>query len=343
MPSPKEVKDVLHVLDLLTTAGPEALPPKKAQPAFQLRRIIGSRNVVAVGVGEKITKKKGTGALALRFYVRRKISLNKLKASDAIPPAVHPDLTRDKDAVRTDVIVLGTLRLDAKKAKTETKNKTKTKAIRPGDSLANIKVTAGTFGALVQSGSTIQVLSNSHVLARGGKAKKGEAILAPSPDDGGKSPADVVARLSRVKKFKTGGSFVNRADCALATPTAARLSDFRSEIPKVGVPRGTIAPKIGMKIVKVGRTTGKTFGVIHDVHFRFAFTYEGVGRVGFRDQVLCTRYSAPGDSGSLVLDRKSKRAVGLHFASAPQGSVFSPIDAVLEALGSPSLVTKSIP
>ena len=98
-----------------------------------------------------------------------------------------------------------------------------------------------------------------------------------------------------------------------------------------------------MKIVKVGRTTGKTFGVIHDVHFRFAFTYEGVGRVGFRDQVLCTRYSAPGDSGSLVLDRKSKRAVGLHFASAPQGSVFSPIDAVLEALGSPSLVTKSIP
>ena len=64
-----------------------------------------------------------------------------------------------------------------------------------------------------------------------------------------------------------------------------------------------------------------------------------------------TRYSVPatqngGNWGSLVLDRKTKKAVGLHFAGFPDkkgemGSVFNPIDQVLEALGV-ALVTKAI-
>ncbi|PYS79141.1 MAG: hypothetical protein DMF70_13620, partial [Acidobacteria bacterium] len=59
-----------------------------------------------------------------------------------------------------------------------------------------------------------------------------------------------------------------------------------------------------------------------------------------------TRYSNGGDSGSLVLDCKTKNAVGLHFAGFPDtsgvmGSVFNPIDQVLEALGV-TLVTKAI-
>ncbi|MEK6320694.1 MAG: hypothetical protein AABN33_03310 [Acidobacteriota bacterium] len=53
------------------------------------------------------------------------------------------------------------------------------------------------------------------------------------------------------------------------------------------------------------------------------------------------KYTKPGDSGSLVLDQKTGRAVGLHFAGANSGSVFSPIDDVLNALGV-KLVTKSI-
>jgi hypothetical protein len=92
----------------------------------------------------------------------------------------------------------------------------------------------------------------------------------------------------------------------------------------------------------VGRTTGKTTGKIQDVHFRFTLDYGGsVGKVGFIDQVLCSRYTDEGDSGSLVLDKATGRAVGLHFAGADGGSVFSPIDDVLKALGC-KLITKSI-
>lgn len=321
------IKSIVHVLDLLTKFGPETLPPEAADAAIRLRQIIGTRNVVAVGVGEKLKESKGTGLLALRFYVRRKLPINKLKAASRIPTAVPGELRRGTAPVLTDVIVLGPIKLDGV-------------SIRPGDSMGHVKVSAGTFGALVTANGRIELLSNSHVLALSGKAKKGDAILAPARDDGGESPRDVIAHLSKFKRFVTGGAFVNKADCALATPVLERLDDFKSAVPRVGVPSGTITAKRGMKIVKVGRTTGRTFGVVQDTHFRFVLKYQGVGNVGFTDQVLCSRYSAPGDSGALVIDRESGCATGLHFASAPEGSVFSPIAAVLQALGGPSLVTK---
>ena len=54
--------------------------------------------------------------------------------------------------------------------------------------------------------------------------------------------------------------------------------------------------------------------------------------MGFINQVLCTRYTDKGDSGSLVVEKATGRAVGLHFAGAEGGSVFSPIDEVLKTL-----------
>jgi hypothetical protein len=79
-------------------------------------------------------------------------------------------------------------------------------------------------------------------------------------------------------------------------------------------------------MVKVGRATGSTTGIIRDVHLSFWMHYEGVGEVGFRNQVLCTRYAASGDSGALVVEKGTMKAVGLHFAGAERGSVFNPID-----------------
>jgi len=133
----------------------------------------------------------------------------------------------------------------------------------------------------------------------------------------------------------------------LRSPDAKRMGDLQSDIKALFIPRGTIKPARDMEIVKVGRSTGETTGTIKDIHFRFITEYEGVGKVGFLDQVFCTRYSNGGDSGSLVLDRKTKKAVGLHFAGFPDkngvmGSVFNPIDQVLEALGA-TLVTKQSP
>ena len=90
-----------------------------------------------------------------------------------------------------------------------------------------------------------------------------------------------------------------------------------------------------MRVQKVGRTTDYTTGVVLDVHYRLALRYKkpggGTGRVGLRDQVLCTRYTAGGDSGSAVLNSR-KRVVGLHFAGSPSTSIFNRIGHVFDLL-----------
>jgi hypothetical protein len=327
-------KNLLRVLDLLTKAPAakvETLRAGTRSHVKSIRRVIQSTNVVAVGISEKITKRKSTGKLALTFYVERKISPSKLRANMALPPTV-PEAVSGPEAIPTDVVVIGRLRPEVNKTRNP---------VQPGNSVGHVDTSAGTLGAIVSKGSILHILSNSHVLALSGTAKVGDNIIYPGDFDGGAMPADLIAKLSGVKKFVTGGDFVNRVDCAIAKPTPARLADLRSEIKGLGIPRGTIKPQRGMKVVKVGRTTGKTTAEIRDVNFRFVLEYDEVGEVGFLDQVLCTRYTKPGDSGSLVIDQATGRAVGLHFAGASGGSVFCPIDEVLKAL-KVKLVTKAI-
>lgn len=327
-------KEIQRVLDLLTKAPQskvESLGVSASAHAKSMRRIIGTKNVVAVGISEKLTKRKPTGKLALTFYVERKVSLKKLRAELAVPPTV-PEALSGPEAIPTDVIVLGKIRPEVNAIRNP---------VQPGNSIGHVDTTAGTLGAIVTKANVLHILSNSHVLAQSGTAKKGDVIIYPGDADTGKMPDDLVAKLADFKKFVTGGDFVNHVDCAIAKPTAARLADLVSEIKGLGFPKGTIKPKRGMKVVKVGRTTNKTTGEIRDVNFRFVLDYDEVGEVGFIDQVLCTRYTKPGDSGSLVLDQASGRAVGLHFAGANGGSVFNPIDEVLKALGI-KLVTKSV-
>jgi hypothetical protein len=329
-------KKLEQVLDLLTKAPPskvEALAMEAWDDTRSMRRVLGSKNVIGVGISEKILRRKSTGKLALTFYVEKKIPLKDLSADEAIPPTV-PEALSGPEAIQTDVVALGKLVPEI--------NATR-KPLQPGNSIGHIEIGAGTLGAIVSKGQSYYLLSNSHVLALCGTAKKGDTIIYPGEADGGKTPEDLVAKLSDFKQFVGGGDFVNHVDCAIAKPVAARLSDLTSEIKGVGIPRGAIKAKRGMKVVKVGRTTGKTAGEVRDVNFRFALDYEkeGLSEVGFVDQVLCTRFTKPGDSGSLVIDQKSGKAVGLHFAGASGGSVFNPIADVLNALGV-QLVTKPI-
>lgn len=331
-------KSLLRALDLLTVAPQselESLGDGGSYHAKHMRRIVDSKNVVAVGISEKVSKGKGTGKLALTFYVEKKIPLEKLSAKEALP-ATLPESVSGPQAIPTDVKVIGRIRLEVNAVR---------KPVQPGNSIGHLDVTAGTLGAFVKKGSQLMILSNSHVLANSGKGKKGDDILYPGKADGGKKPKDLVAKLTDFVQFTTGGGFVNRVDCAVATPLENRVADIKEKIKGLYLPKGTIKAKRGMEITKVGRTTGKTSGRVLDVNFRTTVNYPGVGHVGFIDQVLCTRYTQGGDSGSLVIDKKSRKAVGLHFSgSPPEGggrgsSIFNPIGEVLEALGV-KLVTK---
>jgi hypothetical protein len=316
-------KNLLRALDLMTRdAEPqvEALGAASATHYERTRRIFDDRNIIGIGVSEKVTEKKPIGELGLCFYVEKKLSKSKLGTSKLIPPVMAlPDGT----AAFTDVKQIGRIVPQVNKRRSP---------IQSGFSVGHTGVTAGTVGAIVKKGKKHFILSNSHVLANSGLGKKGDKIIFPGNADGGKAPKDLIGKLSEFEKFIVGDKFVNRIDAALAEIDEDHLDDLDFRIFGTKKTLDVITPVRGMIVVKRGRTTGDTESTVQDVNFRFILEYKGVGKVGFLDQVLCERYTAGGDSGSVVVDKKSGKIVGLHFAGASGGSVFNPIADVIKAL-----------
>lgn len=313
----------IQALNLVTSdAAPqlELMGAVRATHFSRIRAAHEDKNIVGVGISEKIIDKQRTGELAVCFYVEKKLSPNKVTKSHTVPQVIN--LPGDT-AVFTDVKEIGQLRLEIA---------SKSKPLQSGFSIGHHKITAGTLGAIVKRDGKLYVLSNSHVLALSGKGKIGDKIIYPGETDGGVLPDNLVANLSHFEPFDTSGSYVNKADAALALIEPDYLKQINPAIHKAISPFKTIAPKRGMKVTKAGRTTGKTNGEVIDVNFRFILKYPGVGSVGFIEQVLCSRYTDGGDSGSTVVDIESGKIVGLHFAGANGGSVFNPIKAVIDQL-----------
>ena len=299
----------------------EAFRAEAAEAARKARPWTTGVGIQGLGIGEKVSHGRPTGDLALRVYVDHKKPVAAL--DNPVPKAVNIGDVQD---VTTDVVAIGTVEpeLFADRAR----------PCMPGCGIGHRRVTAGTLGAIVRRAGDDGrfALSNAHVLADDGLAQRGDQVLQPAVEDGG-GEGDVVAHLEDFVPFQFGGDgFPNLVDAAIA-----RLTDGAAE-PVIRLldrrPAGvTTNLRRGMRVHKVGRTSDLTTGIITDVHFRLTMRYRRVSedRVGFRDQVLCTRFTESGDSGSLVLS-SSNRAVGLHFAGSPSASVFNRIGHVLDVL-----------
>ena len=212
-----------------------------------------------------------------------------------------------------------------------------------GYSVGHFDTTAGTIGLLARhrkTGRTV-ILSNSHVLAKAGLAKLGDAVTQPGKLDGG-VPADHVAALLDFVPMKTEGS--NFIDAAIAVIDDSIAVDAAS-MPGIGavtIPDGEpVLP--GQKVMKIGRTSGITQGEVMATELDdVAVDYEGVGTVVFDDQIEIKGlpnkpFSTDGDSGSLIVTDQT-RAIGLLFAGNPfleDGSGLSfanPLPRVMTAL-----------
>jgi len=230
--------------------------------------------------------------------------------------------------VRTDVEPIGELHLQSFTSRE--------RPASPGVGLSHRQSGNGTFGCLVvkRGRPDLYILSNSHVIADSGLADRGDAILQPSPQYGG-NDQDVIATFEgAIPLVFTDEGFPNRADAAIAR--VLRRQDVQAAVKLIGVPAGVstdLHPE--MLVQKTGSATQHTVGMVRDPHFTASFRYKrrdgGAGRVGFWDLVLCTRFTDDGDSGALVLNMDGE-AVGLHFSGSDSASVFSRIDAVLDAL-----------
>jgi hypothetical protein len=316
--TPKALVEALDLIRGTKGPSPESLDSLESKQVKRVRTIFEDRNIVAIGIAEKVTEKKKTGELGLCFYVEKKLARSKITSSKLIPPVLS---VADRTAVFTDVQEIG---------KVHPQNNKRRQPLLSGFSLGNSSDT-GTLGAIVKRGTSFFLLSNSHVLARSGKGKIGDEIIYPGEaDTSGKTQK--VAELTSFIAFKTGDDFLNHVDAALAKVNAGFIDRIDFSIRGLKPPPRTIAPAREMKIVMRGRTSGDSEGVIEDVHFSIVLPYPGVGKVGFINQVKCSRYSRPGDSGSLIVDKKSGKIVGLHFAGSSEGSIFNPIADVMQAL-----------
>lgn len=312
------------------TAGAGARAEQVAALEAQHRAWVAGDGVQALGIGPKITDGVDTGELALRVYVQEKKADRRI--DHPVPKRVESGAgARDDPGITTDVIEIGRLGTELFTGRSD--------PVAPGVGVGNpIDGNVGTVGAIVRRrcDGARAILSNAHVLARDGLAEIGEEIVQPSTVDGGESGIDRIGRLAGSHPFEfTETGFPNLVDAAIAELDGQRMSIDR--IRELGhAPKGiTKGVRRGMHVHKMGRSSDLTTAIIQDVHFRLQFrlrrTRTRRARVGFRRQVMCTRFTGPGDSGSLVLS-STGRAVGLHFAGSLTASVFNRIDHVLDAL-----------
>ena len=263
-------------------------------------------NINSVGVGYKETDGQRTEELVLQFTVGQKFDLEALEAAPTkeIPKAIEANgITFATDVIERDF------------QPQLTDRQSRVNPMAPGVSIGHVKVSAGTLGCFVQDNSSreLHVLSNWHVLDRGGNI--GDAIAHPGRADDPNTAENVCGHLVR--------SFVGfEGDCAIAS-----ISDRDADqtILGLGMTVGRLAdPALGDRVVKSGRTTGITHGVVTRVQTISKLTYPAVGEkriFGFEigpdpeNPAPNNEISMGGDSGSswMKVDAKDTM-VGLHFA-----------------------------
>lgn len=314
--------------------------------------LLAKPNVVATGIGYKITNGKPTEELALICSVVVKQPKKSLTAKELIPATIQN--------IHTDVYPTGIIYA----------LQDPTKRFRPapgGVSIGHKDITAGTLGCLVKKDEIAYILSNNHVLANSNEGEIGDAILQPGPYDGGHFPEDRIAELSefipiQFKGSDGGGSSPcpfarstasilnllaavigsksrlqpirakaseNIVDCAIAKPL--NPNNVKNEILNIGKLTGTAEGTLGMKIKKSGRTTGLTTGSILQIDVTAEVSYGSNKVATFVDQLMAGNMSQGGDSGSAIVNEENK-LVGLLFAGSNTTTIFNRIQNVFSAL-----------
>jgi len=215
--------------------------------------------------------------------------------------------------------------------------------------LANGYCCSGTLGALVTSGSTQYVLSNSHVLAHDIIASAGDPDVAQIGDPIDQPglidvncqaiPNDYVAYLSTLSSL----SPARNVDCAMGEVIAGKVRTDGAILEVGTISATTIAPAVNVAVKKSGRTTGLTRSAISGINASVTVGYDkesngATFNVSYTGQILIknlrSKFLNSGDSGSLMVQdvTTNPKAVGLLYAGSSTIAVANPIDDVLNYL-----------
>ncbi len=325
---------------------PQRLTDARQIYAQAMPELLRRRNVVACGLGYKVSHGRRTDKLSFVVSVTRKVPLDDLSPEEIVPSTVY--------GFTTDVVETGPIRAFA-----PIDPKARHRPAVPGASIGHRDITAGTFGLLVERDGERYILSNNHVLANTNAGEVDDPVYQPGPSDGGTSNdaiamlaeyepidfgeaspecqfAEVAATILNLLAKLTGSQHriqavrqtagVNRMDAALAKPDRPDL--VKADILGLGLPTGLAEIALGQSVQKMGRTTGLTQGTITQINVTVNVDYAG-RKARFEDQVFASPMSSPGDSGSTILDM-DRRIVGQLFAGSSQVTILTPIQRILE-------------
>lgn len=292
-------------------------------------------NITSIGIGHKVTDGERRPTLSIQFTVREKVDgSDQLEAlrTTAVPRSVMVAGIE----VPTDVLQRRyetSFREIAEPGAVE--RKVRLDPVVPGLSMGNVHVSAGTLGAVVydKSDGTPYVLSNWHVL-HGPDGALGDEVVQPGKHDDNRVERNRLGRLVRSHLGVAG-------DCAVAS-----IEDrgFDAAILELGVAPDRLGePELEDQVVKSGRTTGVTRGLVRRVNTIVKLDYggqAGVQNVGCFEigpdpdhPAADDEISRGGDSGSLWLfadpDGPTTVMAGLHFGGE---SVDSPDEHALACL-----------
>lgn len=305
---------------------------RKRQPSGPdteaLRRFIRARgadflkdpNITSIGIG----RKNGDGPVCLQFTVGVKgDSAIETLGSARIPETIGVDGV----AIPTDVIqrsyspafrIVEPEQMDARREHID--------PIRPGVSVSHIAGTAGTLGLIVYDRTTGApcILSNWHVL-HGNGGTVGDTIVQPGPFDDNNTARNGTGTLLRSHLGPAG-------DCALAS---IRIRNHDASVFELDVVPSRMADvELDDSVVKSGRTTGITYGIVRRTDVMASINYglpagvQAIGgfEIGPDPARIPTdgEISKGGDSGSawLIAENGEPTNVfaGLHFAGESDGS-----------------------
>lgn len=276
-------------------------------------------NITSVGIGYKEKDGKPTKELSIQFTVGRKVAPEALEGIGATE--IPKSFVVDGVEVPTDVIerrFATQVREIAMEAASP--RKVVVDPVMPGVSVGHRDISAGTVGCVVFDARTgaPYILSNWHVL-NGPTGQIGDPIVQPGRHDDDRVDRNVIGSLVRSHLGVAG-------DCAIATVDHRRL---QKDVLDLGVSVARLGePELGDRIVKSGRTTGVTYGIVTRIHTTVRIDYgpAGTKEIGCfeigpdpKRPAADGEISMGGDSGSVWLSlssqgKPSDLMVGLHFA-----------------------------
>jgi endonuclease G, mitochondrial len=282
-------------------------------------------NVTSVGIGYKAVAGKKTKQLAIQFSVGSKVAPESLSAMGSRLIPSHIDV--EGTSVPTDVIErsykpsyekVAVIQKDDRKARADT--------LQPGMSVGSVTTSAGTIGTFVRDRRDRRtvLLSNWHVL-HGPNGKLGDDIVQPGKFDDNRVEQNKIGKLLRSHLAAAG-------DCAIASITGRQ---FKNEVLELGTAVGSIGdPELDDRVVKSGRTTGVTRGIVTrlEVNTRLDYSTTLSAVIGGFEIGPDPDHAAPdneisrgGDSGSVwfAVGKDGKPTdvmLGLHFAGDADGT-----------------------